>query len=69
MMMIFCLYFFDLVFLFELRCCGLRYGMAVCDAVLRLRCCGLRVAVKLRLRFAVAVAVGTHHRIPGYGED
>ena len=39
---------------FELRCCGLRCGVAV----LRFSC-GLRFAV------AVAVAVGTHHRIPG----
>ena len=57
-MMIFCLYFFDLVFLFELRCCGLRCGVAVCDAVLR--CCGCGVAVAV-LRFKscglVAVAV------------
>ena len=52
--------FFELVFQFELRGCGLKCDVAVCDAVLRLRCCGL-VAV------AVAVAVGTQHRIPGSG--
>ena len=57
-MMIFCFYFFDLVFRFEMRCCGLRCGVAVCDAVLR--CCGCGVAVAV-LRFKgcglVAVAV------------
>ena len=56
--MIFCFYFYDLVFLFDLRRCGLRCGFAVCDAVLR--CCGCSVAVAV-LRFKscglVAVAV------------
>ena len=59
-MMIFCFYFFGLVFRFELRFCGLRCGVEVCDmalrfafTVLRLRCCSLRVAVELRFRFAV----------------
>ena len=66
-MLIFCFYFFDLVFLFDLRCCGLSCGVAVCDAVLR--CCGCGVAVAV-LRFnccglRFAVAVGTQHRIPG----
>ena len=35
--------FFDFVFLFDLRCCGLSCGVVVCDAVLR--CCGCGVAV------------------------
>ena len=56
--MVFCFYFYDLVFLFDLRRCGLRCGFAVCDAVLR--CCGCGVAVAV-LRFKscglVAVAV------------